>query len=251
MGKALAILGALIAGIALGFVAYRFAPNLPIPGLGAGSGSAAATVAPSASAPAASASSTAPLAASSVAPSASAPSATVSASAPGPADANAPACLASLFPESTFPDPSVLGFVCGEADAVKGANHVQDAILAAAPNGMSAARKEWAVLSYYELAAYTTLRARCCPSAPATTAPEAPKGCPNLGEALTKIAAVSVPGSSDADIKPALKAFEKVAYCLSEKKAGDAFGGSRELGGNESRFFLKTLGRARGAEPPK
>ena len=232
----LAVLLAAGAGVGIGFAAHTFAPPFPEPVTEAAPvASASAPTEPEAS-PAA------PVASESALPAAS--------SAAAPAEPPAE-CMKTLFAADTFAGEAPLAFVCEESNAVKGAAKVKEAVVnAGTGKAPSPGMKEWAVLGFYELAAYAVLRGRCCPGGETFSAPDSP-GCPSMNEALAKIASVSKKDSSDEDAKAAQKAFVGSVKCISQSKASKTFGGYPDLAGGEGSNFVKTLDRARGVPPKK
>jgi hypothetical protein len=233
----LAVLLAAGAGVGIGFAAHMFAPPFPQPVTEpAPVASASESAAPEASAPTP--------AASESAPSAAASSAAAPAEPPG-------ACMKALFAEGTFADEPPLAFVCEEPNAVKGAAKVKEAVVnAGTGKAPSPGMKEWAVLGFYELAAYAVLRGRCCAGGDTFSAPDA-TGCPSMNEALQKVASVSTKEASEDDAKAAQKGFVASVKCISQSKASKTFGGYPDLAGGEGSTFLKTLDRARGVPPKK
>lgn len=234
----LAVLVAAGAGVGVGFAAHTFAPPFPEPVTEAApvaSASSSAEPAPEASAAAPAASESAPPAATSAAAPVEPPT----------------TCMNALFAEKTFADEPPLAFVCEETNPVKGAAKVKESVVnAGTGKSPSPGMKEWAVLGFYELAAYAVLRSRCCPGGDTFTAPDA-TGCPSMNEALGKIASVSKKDSSDEDVKVAQKAFVDSVKCITQSKASKTFGGYDDLSGGQGSVFSKTLDRARGVPPKK
>lgn len=84
---------------------------------------------------------------------------------PKPIDVNA--CVAGLFPEESFSKPPSFDFVCSEADPVKGGLTVKSTVIKGAAGSTSKAMRDWVKLGWYEMLAFSLLRAKCCNAPPA------------------------------------------------------------------------------------
>jgi len=84
---------------------------------------------------------------------------------PKPIDVNA--CVTSVLPDGSFSKPPSFEFICTEADPVKGALTVKSTIIKGAAGSTSKAMREWVKLGWYEMLAYSLLRAKCCNAPPA------------------------------------------------------------------------------------
>ncbi len=220
---------ALIAGLAIGLSAFAGV----VLGVGASILSGAAPAPPPA-APSA--------AAVVVEPSASPPPAASAAAAP----VDAVACLATMFPEDTFAaPPSELAFVCDETQPVKGASRIKEIVVKAGTGRVSGGMKEWAILGHYGIAAFASIRARCCPSAVPLEVPELPATCDSMGAALEAVGRASVAGASDDDATAATEGFRKSLSCALRGGPKNLFGDHPAPGGGETTTFKKTLDRAR------
>lgn len=180
--------------------------------------------------------------------------AAVSASAPAPPAVEPSVCMKAMFPDETFTAEAPLDFVCEETNPIKGAGRVKEVIVKAAGKTTSPGMKEWAVLGFYEMAAYGVMRGRCCPSDEPPDvvtfgAPKSPEGCEPLNDALTKIAAASKQGTSDEDASAATKAFADAVKCIVKMRTSKSFGGHPAPSGLEATVFAKTFDRARGVQP--
>lgn len=129
---------------------------------------------------------------------------------------------------------------------MKGASRVRERIVVASGGKTSPGMKEWAGFGFYELAAYATLRGRCCPSDPSFEVPSAPDNCTSMEAALKKLAMNARPAASDADAKAAVDNFGEAVKCLSRNNLEKAFGGYPATTGNEVAGFSKFYARARG-----
>ena len=209
----------------------------------------ASPIAPSSAAPSA-ASAASPSASSSVAPSASV-SASPSASPAAPTDANA--CLAPLFPPDTFMElPPSLGFVCTITDPRKGGGAVRtEVVRAGARKRVSDGMREWAVLGWYEMAAFAIMRSSCCPSAAPLDIPIAIPTCDIETPLLELATLASSAAAEDAKVTAALDAYTNAVRCVARAGGSDGFGQKGGPQGGESGTFEKTLKRVRAAAKKK
>jgi serine/threonine-protein kinase len=149
-----------------------------------------------------------------------APAAPPSSEAPPVASAAAPpagdvtTCIAKLFPGEPFEPDTKLGGICEEVDPRRGAKLLRSEI---ARRGLvrretTGAMRAWAVLDWYELAAFATARGACCagPISPLDL-PPAVGTCPDLGPLLDALAEAA---RSDADPAPAIAAFDRAVRCV-------------------------------------
>jgi hypothetical protein len=218
---ALAVLLSAATGVMIGFGASILAP----PGLGA-----AAPPEPVASEVPAPASAEAPPSASAAAP-------------PPPSPVG---CLRSMFPEDTFTtEPNDLAFVCEETQAVRGATRVKEIVVKAGDDRVSGGMKEWAVLGHFGIAAFASMRARCCPDRAPLELPDAPKTCEPLADAVRKIEDVSREGAPDTEADAAIKTFRKSLLCVLKSGPKNVLGDHPAPGGGEGTTFQKTLDRTR------
>ncbi len=205
----------------------------------------------------------APSAAPSVAPasvsaSASAPHASVSASAsPLPASTSKPAappgdlasCVTSMFPPESFPPSADFTFVCAQPDPLKGAADVR-ARLVSARKHESEGMQEWAFLGWYELAAFSVMRGRCCASPPPLKMAEVPKSCEPVPEVFASIdrAVAKATSASDDDLQKAVDAYTHDVYCIVRTGIAARFGRvDRPQGGEDTAFkrFLERVIKAK------
>lgn len=254
MGRVAAVVVAACAGVGVGFAADAFVPAFPPPG-----GASSAEVVSATALPVPSASSSFGGAASGWAEVAKSGSAAPQSSISGPtssvvksadpvatAPANPTECMKKAFPGQTFQTEVSLDFVCEEANPMKGAGRVRERIVMASGGKTSAGMKEWAGFGFYELAAYATLRGRCCPSDPSFEVPASPDTCESMEGALKKLAMTARSSASDEDAKAAVDAFGEAVKCVSRNNLEKAFGGYPAPTGNEVAGFSKFNARARG-----
>ncbi len=166
------------------------------------------------------------------------------ASAPARAPTDVTACVTPLFPGDSLDPSSDFSFVCAEADALKGAAAVR-AQLVRAHRNMSDGMKEWALLGWYEPAAFSVLRAHCCPSASPQKLPEVPRGCAPVSEAFAEIAAAAAATSDPADkaLRKAVDAYTDDIHCIVRAGIAARFGRVGNPQGGEDTMFLRFLAR--------
>jgi hypothetical protein len=226
---ALAAAGLFVArGRILGSLRQRIRPAIaPLP-----AGSPAATAPASA---AASAATTAPVEAPPATATASAAPATAA-----PLDWNA--CVLSQFAPQAFVSTELVDqkVVCSETDPRKGAAAIRSRLVLASGGRPTDAMREWALLSWYEMAAFAVIRARCCAAAPPLRLPPPVGLCESVDRALDALgAAASGPG----DVEPAVTRLRRSLVCaaLNGGDAGYPYKG-RPPDGSES-ALLKTIER--------
>jgi hypothetical protein len=157
-----------------------------------------------------------------------------------------------MFPADTFPkDAAGVAFVCDEADAVKGAARMKEAVVSAGAGRTSDAMKEWAVLGFYSLPTFAVVRDACCPGAPDLEVADSPDGCPSMKDAIAHVVAASKPAAPEDTVEPALKDYTKAAKCVVKNKVDKAFGGYDAPSGGQQGTAKKTVDRARSASTPK
>jgi hypothetical protein len=184
-----------------------------------------------------------PASAPSVAPSASGPVTMAAPPAPA-APIDVTACVKPLFPADSLDASSDFAFVCAEADPIKGGAAVRTQLVRAHKN-MTDGMKEWALLGWYELAAFSVLRAQCCPGAPPQKLPELPRGCTPVPDALGEIAAAARATSEPADpaLKKAVDAYTDDVHCVVRAGLATRFGRVGNPQGGEDTTFMRFLGR--------
>jgi serine/threonine-protein kinase len=133
---------------------------------------------------------------------------------PSPAPrADVTSCAKSQFAAGTFADATPLDFswMCAESDPRRGAATLKGLVVRAGGNGpVTEAMKEWALLHWYELAAFGVVRARCCAGASPLVLPAPIGRCAPLDRAIDDLAAAS---NGDADFSAPLAAFRGAVHC--------------------------------------
>jgi hypothetical protein len=209
----------LVWGIA-GFFAWRRYGAAPVADVGPAKDPTAATAS---GAPPVAVAGPGSAAASGVAPAAAsgeaAPSTAPKPAAPVPADTDV--CVATLFPEGSFKGPADFAFVCREANAMRGGLAVKARLINGADGKVTDAMREWAGLEWYEMAAFSFLRARCC-ARPVTLAWRFKPACP-LQKVLDEIELV-VRSRDDAKLAPVIAEYTKTVRCLNKLGQSKNFG---------------------------
>jgi eukaryotic-like serine/threonine-protein kinase len=173
-----------------------------------------------------------------------APPASASAAPSPPPDAAA--CARTLFPEGTFdPDkPPSFEQICTENDPRRGASLIKSEVVRRRGSDVSEAMREWAMLSWYELAAFAVVRGACCPQASPMKLPPPVGRCEAVDGKLDELArAVAAGESTDASIA----GFRSAVACVIASGVSADYGYVAPLRGGEETAFRKTLSRA----PPK
>jgi serine/threonine-protein kinase len=204
----------LVAGLAVGAVLL----GLVVVFLGGGRGGEGTAPAPAPSAaatgrPPASAAPSGPSAALAPAP-ASAQAASAPA-APPPEVADPAACVRGLFPAETFEPGAPLGEVCAETDPRRGAALLRAEIArrGVVQRKTTEAMRSWALLSWYELAAFAAVRGRCCPEGSRSPiwAPPSVGTCPALAPILDELGRVA---AGSGEVEPAVANFRLSILCV-------------------------------------
>jgi eukaryotic-like serine/threonine-protein kinase len=159
------------------------------------------------------------------------------------------ACLTPLFPADTFVEiPPSLGFVCTITDPRKGGGAIRTEVVRAGNRKrVSDGMREWAVLGWYEMAAFAVLRSSCCPSSPPIDIPISIPTC-DIETPLRELGTIAAsPASDDAKVAAALEAYTTAVRCVARAGGADGFGLKGGPQGGESTTFEKTLKRVRAA----
>jgi serine/threonine-protein kinase len=119
---------------------------------------------------------------------------------------------------------------------------MKEAVIVASRGQVTEGMREWAVLSWYELAAFAIVRARCCASPAALVLP-APIGgaCAPLDVALNDLAAKS---AAHEETEPALERFTSAIHCVVTSGSSAHFGYRSRPRGGEDLPLRKMLERA-------
>jgi hypothetical protein len=162
-----------------------------------------------------------------------------------PQDVNA--CMRELFPSETFQSrPPKFDFVCTETSPWKGSANVRGEIVrgGSGQQRVTDAMREWAVMGWFDMAAFATVRARCCPSAPPLVTPVV-STCTPLHEVLANLGARATSGAAPDDPKvvEAIDGYTAAVRCVLHAGASNRFGDYQPLQGGEEAAYKKTLAR--------
>lgn len=203
-------------------------------------------------------------------PSSSAPSPSPSGSATPPSPSSAPparsgartpipaadvsSCVASMFPAETFVATPDQGWVCEQRDPRQGAERMREEVVKAGlDRDVSEGMREWAMLGWYELPAFVSIRARCCAGAEPVVLPASDGTCRSLEEVLRDLGQRVVESADDAALEEAVDAYSKTIFCLMKTGTARLYGRYPTPRGGEDTTFRKTLartvGRARDGPP--
>src|SRR5262249_38317751 len=155
------------------------------------------------------------------------------------APAGVTACVVPLFPADSFDASTDFSFLCAETDPFKGGTAVRTELVRARRN-ISEGMREWALLGWYETAAFSVIRSRWCPSAPPLQLPEV-RGCTPMPEVLGQLAAAAGSTSDPADkaLKKAVDAFTDDVHCIVRSGNAARFGRVGNPRGGEDTTFTR------------
>lgn len=165
-------------------------------------------------------------------------------SAPKPADVTA--CVAGLFPPSSFDRANAdLSFVCEERYPRQGITKIQSQVALDkwGQGGATEGMREWAIMGWYELAALATFRGHCCAEPPAMIW-TFKLACP-LDQAMVDLEG-AVRARDTKAMAAAVGDYTRAARCLSKLGQGRNFG-QKGVPGAGLMTFEKTLRRVRAA----
>jgi hypothetical protein len=152
------------------------------------------------------------------------------------------ACVLSQFAPHAFEstEPIDQKVVCSETDPRKGALAIRSRLVLANGGRPTDAMREWALLSWYEMAAFAVVRARCCAAPPPVKLPPPVGVCDALDHALDALGAAA---SGQGDVEPAIVRLRRALLCaaLNGGDAGYSYKG-KPPDGSES-ALLKTIER--------
>jgi hypothetical protein len=159
------------------------------------------------------------------------------------ASSDAAACVVPLFPADSFDPATDFSFVCTETDPIKGAAAVRAQLVRARHNA-SEGMKEWALLGWYEMAAFSVVRARCCPSPPKLQLPEV-ISCAALPDLLDGIASTAKATTDPADkgLRHAVDALTTAIHCVVRSGAAVRYGRVGNPQGGEDTTLMHFLSR--------
>ncbi|UQA58471.1 serine/threonine-protein kinase [Polyangium aurulentum] len=163
---------------------------------------------------------------------------------PAASDPNACA-MAQFAPDAFDPSSREFGWMCAETDPRRGATRLKGQVVHAGLNGrVTEAMREWSVLQWYELAAFTVVRARCCPH-PARLSLPTIGSCGAIDQALEDIATAATSGG---DVEPALGRYRAAVQCaIHSGTTTDLYAYEERLNDSGEAALRKILSRGRPA----
>ncbi len=156
-------------------------------------------------------------------------------------------CARSTFAAGSFDpaSPPAFASMCAETDPRRGAESARTAlVIAGTHRPVSDGMREWAMLGWYEMAAFAVMRARCCPGAAPLVLPKPLGACAPLDDALNALGAAAARRADQATLDEALGAFTKSVSCVVRSGGANLFGAYPTPRGGEDTTFRKTLARA-------
>jgi hypothetical protein len=169
----------------------------------------------------------------------SAPAVTQSAATAPAADATE--CVRALFPRGSFDyRKPTFAFVCEQADPLKGGTEVRSQLVLGGGQNVTDGMRLWAGLGWYEMAAYSVLRAHCCANPPELRWNF--KLVCTVDQSLAKLEA-AVAKKDKAAVAEAAEGYLGDARCLSQFGQGRNFGQAAPPGAGRA-SFEKLLGAA-------
>jgi hypothetical protein len=155
--------------------------------------------------------------------------------------ADATDCVRALFPRGSFDyRKPTFAFVCEQADPLKGGTEVRSQLVLGGGQNVTDGMRLWAGLGWYEMAAYSVLRAHCCANPPELRWNF--KLVCTVDQSLAKLEA-AVAKKDKAAVAEAAEGYLGDARCLSQFGQGRNFGQAAPPGAGRA-SFEKLLGAA-------
>src|SRR5690606_26818773 len=130
-------------------------------------------------------------------------------------------CVASYLPPKSFEKAPDLSWVCRVESSRKGADQLRAAIVTHAPGRqVLTAMKLFSRMGWYDMAAFSVVRAGCCPEATALKLRDPSPSCERMDAVLSSVGKQVVDGQ---DFLPGLTEFEKAASCEVQAGKGNSF----------------------------
>jgi hypothetical protein len=173
---------------------------------------------------------------------------------PAPAQAADPtACVRSLLPPDAFvqdakPD---LGFVCTQTNPRKGSSALKKRIVIGGNRrGTTNAMREWSMLGWYEMPAFVSIRAACCPNADPVKLVESTRTrCDTFASVLDDLGRAVLQDAPE-PTEEALSRYTRTIYCAFAAGTAPAFGPAQGPTGGEDTTFRKLLARVKARPRP-
>lgn len=147
------------------------------------------------------------------------------------------ACVASYLPKKSFDTSPDLAWVCSVDSPRQGADKLRGAIVANSPGGqVSHAMQLFSRMGWYDLVAFSVVRAGCCPEAPPLKLSDPSESCERLDTIASSIGRQVVDGQ---DFSGNLEKFTEAARCEAKAGAGAKFKKPEPPGGGEQEAFVE------------
>jgi hypothetical protein len=152
--------------------------------------------------------------------------------------------MLGAFPTDTFAQPPEgLEELCKETDPRRGAATLKSEIMKATTGREGAAgRVQWLSLAWYELALFSAMQGRCCPSAAPLVLPEA-KGCEALDAPLRELASQARGPLAPQTLQAPLERFDAGIRCVLHIGATGHYGRTRAPTAESKKWLFTWLER--------
>lgn len=143
-------------------------------------------------------------------------------------------CVSGYMPKGTFDKAPDMSWVCDETDPRSGAEKLRVSVINGAKGATTDAMKIFARIGWYDMAAFSVVRAGCCENAKPLALPAPSKGCGAMDEALRDVGSAVVAARSYDD---SLKKYTAAIHCeMNAGKGAILHHPSRPAGGEDSAF---------------
>lgn len=143
-------------------------------------------------------------------------------------------CVAGYMPKGTFDKAPDMSWMCDEADPRIGAEKLRVAVINGAKGQTTDAMKIFARIGWYDMAAYSVVRAGCCENAKPLALPPPSSGCSAMDESLRDVGSAVVAARS---YEEPLKKYTAAIHCeMNAGKGGVLHHPNRPAGGEDSAF---------------
>ncbi len=146
-------------------------------------------------------------------------------------------CVSSYLPEKTFEHAADLTWVCSMESPRKGADQLRASVVKHSPGRrVSRAMELFSRMGWYDMVAFSVVRAGCCPEAPPLKLPDPSEGCERIDHLLSKIGHEVVDGQP---FESSLDEYTRAAKCEAKAGKGANFKKPEPPGGGEQEAFLE------------
>jgi hypothetical protein len=143
-------------------------------------------------------------------------------------------CVSGYMPKGTYEKPPDMAWVCDETDPRNGAEKLRVSIINGAKGATTDAMKIFARIGWYDMAAFSVVRAGCCENAKPLALPAPSTGCSAMDEALRDVGSAVVAARS---YDEPLKKYTAAIHCeMNAGKGAILRHPNRPAGGEDSAF---------------